>query len=247
MPVGAAIGHAFGWRAAFGIMAGVIILFALLVAAFLPPVEHRVSLRTGEIPIAARRDPTLPLVILICITIVLAFSGQNVMNTFIAPWLIGVPQVDSSAIAPILFVGGVGGAVGLALAGWLGNRDPHRLLTLLVGLLGLVGIAMALLGEILPAALVMIFVWNVVSGAIPPLAHGLMMRDTSLRLRDIASAWLTVSFNFAIGFGALIGAGVVAVWGVTPLPWALTFFCSIGVVVLLIEMARLRRVARRPL
>ena len=222
-------------------MAGVIILFALLVAAFLPPVDHRVSLRTGEIPIAARRDPTLPLVILICVTIVLAFSGQNVMNTFIAPWLLGVPQVDSSAIAPILFVGGVGGAVGLALAGWLGNRDPHRLLTVLVGLLGLVGIAMAPPGDILPAALVM----SVVSGAIPPLAHGLMMRDTSLRLRDIASAWLTVSFNTAIGLGALIGAGVVAAWGVAVLPWGLTFFCAIGVVVLLIETARIRRVARR--
>jgi len=245
VPIGAAIGHAFGWRAAFGIMAGVIVLFALLVAAFLPPVEHRVTLRTGEIAIPARRDPTLAIVILICVTILLAFSGQNTMNTFIAPWLLGVPQIDSSAIAPVLFLGGVGGAVGLALAGWLGNRDPHRLLTLLVGLLGLVGIALALFGASLPAALVLIFVWNVVSGAIPPLAHGLMMRDTSLRLRDIASAWLTVSFNTAIGLGALIGAGVVAAWGVAPLPWSLTFFCAIGVVVLLIETARIRRVARR--
>ena len=72
-----------------------------------------------------------------------------------------------------------------------------------------------------------------------------MMRDTSLRLRDIASAWLTVSFNTAIGLGALLGAGVVAVWGVAPLPWSLTFFCAIGVIVLLVETARIRRVARR--
>lgn len=241
VPIGAAIGHAFGWRWAFGIMAITIVVFALLVAAFLPPVEHRVSLRTGEIPIAIRRDPTLPFVILICVTILLAFAGQNTMNTFIAPWLLGVPQVDSAAIAPILFVAGVGGAIGLGIAGMLGNRDPHRLFTVLVSLLGLVGVALALVGAILPAALVTVFVWNIVSGAIPPLAHGMMMRDTSLRLRDTASAWLTVSFNAAIGGGALIGAGIVAWSGVAVLPWALSAFCAIAVVVLLIETARVRR------
>jgi len=241
VPIGTAIGHAFGWRAAFAIMAAAIVVFAVLVAAFLPPVEHRVALRTGEIPIPARRDPTLPLVVLVCVTVLLAFAGQNVLMTFIAPWLLEVPAVGGAAIAPILFVGGVGGALGLVVAGWVGNRDPHRVLTAIVGLLGLVGVGFALAGSILPAALVLVFLWNVVSGTLPPLAHGVLMRDTSPRLRDTASAWLTVSFNASIGAGALIGAGVVAVSGVAPLPWVLAGFCAVAVVVLLVETRRTRR------
>lgn len=242
VPIGAAIGHALGWRWAFGVMAITIVAFAVLVAAFLPPVDHRVTLRTGEIPIPARRDPTLPLVLLICVTILLAFTGQNTLSTFIAPWLLGVPGVAPVAIAPILFLGGVGGAIGLVLSGLLGARDPHRLFTVLVGMLGLVAIALALLGPITPAAIVVLVLWNIVAGMVPPLAHGLMMRDTSLRLRDTASAWLTVSFNTAIGCGALIGAGVVAWLGVPALPLVLAAFCAVAVVVLIIETARTRRV-----
>lgn len=244
VPLGTALGFALGWRAAFAVMAATILVFAALVAVFLPPVEHRIPLATGEIPVPVRRDPTLPLVVLLCVTIVLAFSGQNVFTTYIAPWLLQVPAVPEPAIAGVLFLCGVGGAIGLGLAGWLGDREPHRMLVALVACLGIVGVALALAGPILPAALVILFLGNVVVGTLPPLAQGVLMRDTSPRLRDAASAWFTTSFNASIGGGSLIGAAILAGSGVASLPWALAAFCALGVIVLLIETARTRRRAQ---
>ncbi len=66
-------------------MAGLVVAFAVLVVIFLPPVEHRVTLATGEIAIPARKDPTLWLVIVVCTIILLVITGQNTFSTYIAP------------------------------------------------------------------------------------------------------------------------------------------------------------------
>ena len=213
VPIGTAIGHAFGWRAAFAIMAAAIVVFAVLVAAFLPPVEHRVALRTGEIPIPARRDPTLPLVVLVCVTVLLAFAGQNVLMTFIAPWLLEVPAVGGAAVAPILFVGGVGGALGLVVAGWVGNRDPHRVLTAIVGLLGLVGVGFGIATLAMPGLTELLLLSLIAGWAI---ARGVMEIVVAIRLRKaIDNEWtMGLSGLLSIGFGALLiarpGAGALA-------------------------------------
>jgi predicted MFS family arabinose efflux permease len=63
--------------------------------------------------------------------------------------------------------------------------------------------------------------WGLFFGGIPSLIQARMLQSASLRLRDTASAWLTISFNFAIAAGALVGAVVLDQLGVTALPWVL--------------------------
>ena len=48
-----------------------------------------------------------------------------------------------------------------------------------------------------------------------------LLHSASVRLRDTASAWLTISFNIAIAAGALIGGFVLEGVGITALPWLL--------------------------
>ena len=236
IPMGAAIGHAVGWRLSFVVMAGLIVLFALLVVLFLPPVEHRVTLRTGEIALPARRDPTLRIVIVICAIVALAALGQNTMSTYIVPWLIAVPAIDPGQVASILLLGGIGGAVSLVIAALVGDRDPHGvLLVTLIGLAG-GGVALGLLGAAGWPAIAAYVLWSIAFGVVPPLTQGLMMRDASARLRDFAAAALTTSFNAAIGGGALIGSFVVAGLGLAWLPWFLVGFAVLAALVLLVEM-----------
>jgi len=241
IPMGAAIGHAVGWRLSFVVMACLIIVFAVLVVLFLPAVEHRVTLATGEVPIPARRDPTLRVVILVCAIIFITVSGQNVMSTYIAPWLIAIPAIDPGQVASILMLGGIGGGLGLIVSGLFGDRDPHRILLVTIASLA---VCVALLGLLGPAgwpAIIAYVAWNAVFGIIPPLSQGLMMRDASPQLRDIAAAALTTSFNAAIGLGALLGSFVVAGLGLGWLPWFLVGFAVIAFCILAIEMGRLRR------
>ncbi|MBO9578755.1 MAG: MFS transporter [Microbacteriaceae bacterium] len=241
VPMGAAIGHAVGWRLSFVVMASLIVVFALLVVVFLPPVEHRVTLATGEIALPARRDPTLRLVLLVCSIIVLAVLGQNTLSTYIAPWLLEVPQVEPEQLASVLFLGGIGGAVALIISALVGDKDPHRVL--LGGLAGLVavGILLGLFGSTGWPGVLVYILWGVVFGIVPPLAQGLMMRDVSKRLRDMAAAALTTSFNVAIGGGALIGSFVLAGLGLAWLPWFLAGFALLAFVLLAVETFRVRR------
>lgn len=241
VPMGAAIGHAVGWRLSFVVMAGLVVAFAVLVVIFLPPVEHRVTLATGEIAIPARKDPTLWLVIVVCTIILLVITGQNTFSTYIAPWLIAVPGVDPSQVASVLLLGGIGGGVGLIISGVVGDRDPHRVLLVTLVALAVVVAAIGLLGPTGWPAIVAYVLWNVVGGIVPPLSQGLLMRDVSPRLRDMASAALTTSFNAAIGGGALIGSFVVAGLGLAWLPWFLVGFAVLAFALLAVETARMSR------
>ncbi len=124
VPLGSALGHALGWRLAFAAMGGLVLVFVVLVVLFLPPVQHLVRPITGEIEIPARRDPSLPAVMLIGVTVLIAVTGQNAFYTYIAPWLIGAGGVGEDAVAPLLFAYGAAGVVGLVLAGLFGDRHP---------------------------------------------------------------------------------------------------------------------------
>ena len=240
VPMGAAIGHAVGWRLSFLVMAGLIVLFALLVVLFLPPVEHRVTLRTGEIPIPARRDPTLRAILIVCAIVALTGLGQNAMSTYIAPWLIAIPAIDPGQVASILLLGGIGGAIGLVIATLVGDRDPHRfLLVTLIGL-ALTGVAMGLLGTSGWPAILAYVLWNVAFGIVAPLTQGLMMREASPRLRDFGAAALTTCFNAATAAGALTGAFVVSGLGLGWLPGFLVVFTTLAAIVVTIEIPRRR-------
>jgi len=56
-------------------------------------------------------------------------------------------------------------------------------------------------------------------GGIPSLLHSRMLHSVLARLRDTASAWVTISFNTAIGLGALLGGVLLDRLGLPVLPW----------------------------
>jgi predicted MFS family arabinose efflux permease len=221
VPLGTALGHALGWRLSFAVTAGVILLTLILVVLALPPVSHLVPLATGEIAIPARRDRTLPALIIVAATALLINLGQNSFYTYIVPWTTRVGTVPPADIGGVLFVIGLAGAGGLVIAGAFGDRYPRGALLLL-----LAGIVVAVLGLALlaPGAPVLVViglaVWSASFGGIPSLLQSRMMHSVSARLRDTASAWVTISFNLAIGSGALLGGVLLDHLGIRVLPFA---------------------------
>ncbi len=221
VPLGTALGHALGWRLAFAVTAGLILLMLILVALALPPVSHLVPLATGEIAIPARRDRTLPALIIVAATTLLINLGQNSFYTYIVPWTTHVGGIPASDVGGVLFAYGLAGAVGLVIAGAFGDRYPRGALLLL-----LAGIVVAVLGLALfapgtPVSVVIgLAVWSAAFGGIPSLLQSRMMHSVSARLRDTASAWVTISFNLAIGGGALLGGVLLDLVGIRVLPFA---------------------------
>ena len=229
VPVSTALGHALGWRAAFIVMAAVVVVFATLVVLYLPPVAHRIPLATGEIQTSARKDPTVPGIIIVCVTVALVITGYNLFGTYVAPWSIQVAGVAPDLVPVILLVNGIGGALGLVLAAVFGDRAPQAtLFTMMAGVAASMA-ALAVWGNGFVAALVLMALWSIAFGGIPAVMHARILHTASLRLRDIAAAWLTTAFNVAIGGGALLGGALLDQVGIAVLPWGLVVLVVIGI------------------
>ena len=219
VPLGTALGHSLGWRLAFGILAGAVLVLTIVTAKLLPAVRHGEELATGEIPLPMRKDPTVPGVIIVGVIVVLVALGHNLFYTYIAPFLIGPVGIDPSAVAGVLFLYGGAGAIGLVLAGTLGDRFPRGAMVGAISVVLVAVTAVALFAHIEWVTLVAVGVWGAAFGSLPSLLQTRMLHTASVRVRDVAASYFTTSFNLAIGLGALLGGVVLDGLGVGMLPW----------------------------
>ncbi len=245
VPFGTALGHALGWRLAFAVMGAVVLVFLVLVVIALPPVAHIVPLTTGEIPLPLRRDKTVPLVVIVSATILLLAVGQNTFYTYIVPWATQVGGIPPGDVGGLLFGYGAAGAVGLAISAVVGDRYPRgALIVLAAG----VAIAVAVLGAFAAGSplvtVIGMIAWSIAFGGIPSLLQTRMMHSASLRMRDTAAAWTTISFNIAIGAGALLGGALLDGLGIGVLPFAECALVAAAIVFVLVTDRR--RVAAHP-
>jgi predicted MFS family arabinose efflux permease len=245
VPAGTALGHALGWRAAFGILGALAVVLAGVVVAFLPPVRHGVSLATGEVPLPLRRDPTLNRVLLLCVVIVLAITGQYTFYTYMAPWFLDAAHVAAGSVPGLLFLYGAGGTIGLLAAGFAADRFPKRSFAVVLLALMAAVVVLAVGAGSVPVVIAAFLAWGVAFGAVPPLLQTRMMRTASHRVRDLAGALQTTAFNVGIGGGALFGALLLAGPGMGTLPLTAVVLVAAGLVLGLVpELAR--RPAWRP-
>jgi len=245
VPVGTALGHAVGWRLAFAAIAVIILALTIVAARLLPHVDNTVTLSTGEIGLPLRKDRSIPGVVLVCLTVILIMLGHNIFYTYIAPFLISPVGVDASAIAGVLFLYGGAGAIGLALAGVLADRFPRAGL---VGAIALVALAVLVIA-LFPTQPVIVIgtmvVWSIAFGGAPAMLQTRMLQVASARIRDVASAYLTTSFNIAIGGGAAIGALLLDRTSILVLPFVDVAITLAAIVVFLVGDALVTRRLRR--
>lgn len=244
IPVGTALGQAFGWRTAFVAIGAVIVLLIAMVVRFLPPVDHRVPVATGEVPLPMHRDRSLGAVLVISLGILIAMTGQHLFYTFIVPYLTGPAGLPAASVAPLLLLFGLSGAAGLGLAGYLGSRSPGAAIAGALAAVVLVLVPIALWPTTTWLLVGSLIVQGVAIGMVPPLAQTRLLHAASPRIRDLAAALLTTSFNVGIGGGALIGAVMLDSFGLDTLPWGQMALISAAFVLAIGTERYLTRVAR---
>ena len=246
VPVGTALGHAFGWRPTFAILGAIVLLLALLVVKFLPAVDHSIPLRTGEIRLPARKDRSLPRIIGVCVVILLVLIGQNTLSTYVTPWLENA-SFSPDSVPLLLFAFGGAGAVGLVLAGFATDRFPRSgfVVAAIAVVLALVALGLAAGSQATVAIVVAAIVWNIAFGGIPAMLQTRMLRTSSFQLRSLAAALQTTAFNIGIGGGAIVGGLTIDLSGLDLLPWVAIVMIAVGLVVSLIVEARSSAAVRR--
>lgn len=233
VPVGTAVGHALGWRMAFASVAIAVVVLIVMIILFLPQVNHRPRLATGEITLPARRDPSVPGVVMICVITTVLITGQNVFYTFIVPFFTSAAGFEQDAVAPLLLAYGVAGAGGLLLVGLVGSRFPRAGLVVAFGAVGVAVLLMGSAPQLGAVVIVGVVLWGGSFGGAPALMQTRLLAVVSVRGRDVSSAFLATSFNIGIGGGALIGSLLHDAYGVGVLPFVDAAITGAGVILIL--------------
>ena len=258
VPLATAAGQLLGWRLAFGLLAVLMLVGAAIVWKSLPPVEHFAATQkrsrtaaqsdadaSAPVDRGIWRDPTMMAVLLICSITGLTMIGHYTFYTYIAPFLLDGLGVSTSMVAPLLFVYGIAGAVGLVIAGTLFGPRPQLGLVTLISVSAVSVSVLAIFTANLPVALVAFVLWGIAFGGLPAMMQTRLLHTASPRIRDAASAFYTSAFNAGIGGGALLGATLLEVVGLDVIPFVYVgiLVASLTLVVVSDLVIRRRRLA----
>jgi len=219
VPLGTALGQWLGWRAAFGGLAALVAVGALLIWRFLPRVDHLAAADAPETSAAGGgRGRSVGGVVLLCTITGVIMIGQYTFYTYVAPYFSREAGLGDAAISPLLFAYGVAGAVGLAIVGaYLGSRPRIGLVVSLAATIVAIGLLTAF--PHVPVVSVSAFaLWGLALGGLPALLQTRLLHVAPVRMRDTASAFFTTAFNVGIGGGALVGAIVLETLGLRAIP-----------------------------
>jgi predicted MFS family arabinose efflux permease len=212
LPASSALGALVGWRAAFGVLAGLGAAFFLLATRVLPHVP-------GED--AGDRLPfwqvvRLPGIAAIGGVTVLMIVGHNVLYTYVDPFVERAGLHNGVSAGLLLF--GAGSIGGMWVAGRVIDRDLRRLL---FGELWTIAAVMAVLGVFGTSAVVVLLAfaaWGVAYGGLAA-----VMQTASVRIAgpaaDVAVSVTVTAWSLGIAGGALVGGIAFDAGGAGVLPW----------------------------
>lgn len=249
VPLGTAAGHLLGWRLSFAALGVLMLVGAVLVWKFLPPVKRhstRHATADAAAPVASavqggRRDATIPAVVLICFITGITMVGHYSFYTYIAPFLLEGLGVGVSQLAPLLFAYGIAGAIGLLLVGTIFGPRPTLGLVLGLGASAVSVTLLAVFSATLPIALAAFVLWGMAFGTLPPLLQTRMLHAASAGIRDTAAAFYTTAFNAGIGGGALLGAVLIESVGLEIVPLVYVGLLVVALALVLVTDLIMRR------
>jgi predicted MFS family arabinose efflux permease len=235
VPVGRFVADLAGWRVSFGLLAGLSLVAAWLIRRVVPGGEEAPRSATR-----ARAGEASPLAGMVAVTVLvgLALVGHYGTYTYITVLAERPATLVPGGMGTLLLLFGLTSAAGVAVAARFGEQTSVALVVG-VGVTTVAVVGLALADSYPAAGLVVILVWGLVSGTLPPLAQTQILRLAGPAHRALAGALIPVLFNAGIALGAALASVVVARQGVGALPVpAATLVAAATVGLLLLSRAR---------
>jgi predicted MFS family arabinose efflux permease len=239
VPLGAVIGHGFGWRMTFvavGILAAV--ATAGLLAGLPRGVDAGLSAPSIRERIAVVRQP--PVLLGLLVTTLWA-TGAYTNYTYLAPYLTSVAGIAGTHVGLVLFIWGMAAVAGVFIGGGSNDRwGPRAVMIPAFVLLTLAFISLSASAAFLSgtsAALVPVLlavvVWGLAAWAFFPAQQARLMQVAGVKVAPIALS-LNASFMY-LGFslGAVLGSFTMMHASVTGLGWV-GAVCEIAALVIVL-------------
>lgn len=216
VPAGTAIGNALGWRATFWAVGAFSAMALAAIVALVPadaPETHAPASLGNQFRVLGR-----PAIYMSFAIIVSAATGQFVLFSYIAPFLIEVTKVPVDLVPWLLLLFGVGSTAGVLIGGRLADwKLMPTLIGMLVGAAVVYALILVLSGNLIAMAL-LIPIWAGLS-----FGFGAPVQTRILRAAadapNLASPLIPTAFNIGIALGAIFGAFALEQnWGYLSLP-----------------------------
>ncbi|MCW1410093.1 MFS transporter [Rhizobium sp. 1AS11] len=224
VPIGTAIGQAYGWRATFGVVTVIGIVTILGLIAILPRDKQQ---ENGSIlrEIAALRNGRLWLALS---TTVFFAASMFALFTYIAPLLRDVTGVSPEGVTWTLFLIGLGLTIGNLVGGKLADRRLGATLAGVFAAIAITSIVFSYTSRFFIPAEITLFLWAMASfAAVPALQVGVV--GFGKDAPNLVSTINIGAFNTGNALGAWVGGLVIdAGFDLTRVPLAAALMALIG-------------------
>jgi DHA1 family inner membrane transport protein len=216
VPIGAAIGGQFGWRATFWAMFALGIVATVAMIALLPPANAASAAPArlrDEVRVLGRQQVWSSLLIMQMLMI-----AQFVPFTYLVPMLTDVTGLSPDIVPLVLLANGIGATAGVFLGGrMVGAAMMPRLIALVVVNAALLALMYAVAPLPLPMIAV-VMLWGCICFSIgTPIQTRILSWTTDAP--NLASSLIPAGFNVGIAMAATIGSLLLeAGWGYRSLP-----------------------------
>ena len=236
VPIGTAIGNAYGWRATFWVIAVVGVAATIALAVLVPATgtgeRRHASGIAAEIRAVGRQT-----VFLSYVMIALFMTGVIALFAYIVPLLTTVTGIPTAAVPWLLFASGVGGICGNFVGGRLGDWKPMpAVIAIFTLMLAIYTVSLAAVHDPLAMAITF-FLMGLVGFSFPAPLQARILKGAG-DAPNFASTLISTAFNIGIAAGAWLGAVALrAGWGYAQLPWISVVFVAAALAVAILSAA----------
>jgi predicted MFS family arabinose efflux permease len=204
VPAGALIGHAFGWRASFGVVAG-FGAFVLAAQLWLLPRLAPTEIVSMRHLVALFRIPQARIGL---IAIFVSFAGHFGAYTFMGAFLEHVTHATPALLSSVLLGYGIASFTGNLVAGAAAQRDARMTLGLTALGLGVAMVLLTIFGSAEVPAAVLIILWGFAFGALPIATQGWMLKAAPQEMESASAMYIAV-LQLGLASGAFLGGFAV--------------------------------------
>lgn len=236
IPLGTVAAGLVGWRGSFWLLAGLCLLVALLMWAWLPKLPPAPQRAQGERQTVILRDRRFIAHVLLS---VLVFTAMFSAYTYLAEILEQVAGVPAAQVGWWLMGFGVVGMLGNSLAGRIVDRSPLGATVLLLVILAIgMGAVAPVVGN--PALLLIaLALWGVAYTALFPVCQVRVMQ-AGAKAQALAGTLNVSAANGGIAVGAALGGLVIQWYGTAALGYVASTVAGLAVLATLLLMAGAR-------
>lgn len=215
VPVGLALGNAYGWRAPFWLIAALSIVAMIFLILFLPKVRTAAPIPLRDQVNTLRSSKLFSALFIV----LLMLTGHLTLYAYFTPYLQTTMNVDGNTLSWIYLLFGLAAVAGGGIGGWLADKwGATKTILWIIPVFGSIMCLLPFFTGSFYLFLPIMVLWSALSWAISPAQQNYLI-SISPATADIQLSLNTSAQHLGIALGSLAGGIVVERSSVIYTPW----------------------------